>query len=184
MTNGANRLLAAGLCALIVVSLSSCGGSRSTDSKTTTSDASSASASTTVPAGPPPGAELIPMRDLDEGSCFDPQSDAKSMTRAVWLVNCDQPHSYEIYADLTFEGDKSGRGATYPGEPIVQDQAERRCYELFEAFVGVRWSISDLDIRTWWPSQTSWDNHDRKILCAVTPMDRSSLKGSQRSSKR
>ncbi|MCB1257011.1 MAG: septum formation family protein [Microthrixaceae bacterium] len=173
-----------GLCALILTSLISCGGSRSADSTATTTDTYLTSASTTVPAGPPAGAELVPMKDLEQGACFDPQSDAKSMTRAVWQVNCEEPHSYEIYAELTFEGDTSGRGATYPGVPTVQDQAERRCYELFEAFVGVRWSISDLDIRTWWPSQTSWDNHDRKILCAVTPMDRSSLKGSQRSSKR
>lgn len=105
------------------------------------------------------------------------------MARAAWLIDCAEPHRFEIYADFDFAGDHSGRGAAYPGVPVVQDQAERRCYDAFEAFVGVRWSISDLDIRTWWPTQVSWDNHDRGILCAVVATDGSALRGSQRSTR-
>lgn len=122
------------------------------------------------------------MTAVDEGDCFDTHVEESSLIRAVWLLPCSERHDYEVYASFDYDGDVQYRHPEYPGRTVVQDQAERRCYELFEPFVGVRWVISGLDIRTWWPSETSWDNGDRRILCAVTPTDRSGMVGSQRGS--
>ncbi len=170
---------------LLIVGLlvaTGCGGGGSGEtagSSITTVDATS----TTAPDGPPQGAELVSISDLEEDSCFDVASDSKSMTRAAWLIDCAKPHDFEMYAIVTHRDEASGRGAAYPGTSHMADLAEQRCYDLFEAFVGVRWSISDLDIRTWWPSQQSWDNHDRKFLCAVTRSDGDAMTGTQRGTK-
>ena len=57
---------------------------------------------------------------------------------------------------MTYEGEGAGRGTDYPGAATVQDWSEQACFDRFEAFVGVRWTLSELDIAVWWPSEESW----------------------------
>lgn len=172
---------------IIAVALSAslwtaCGGSGPDAARTAPS--TSAETSTTAPSGPPAGAQLVPMRDLKPDVCFDVLSDSKSLSRAAWRIDCAAPHDYEIFASFDYQGDKAKPVPGFPGVPAVQDEAERRCYAQFEAFVGVRWSVSELDIRTWWPTEESWAHNDRRILCAVTSVNKRSLSGTQRGSNR
>lgn len=152
------------------------------------SDPDTTTSTTTTEAARPPrpvSAELVAITSIDEGDCFDTHVEESSPIRAVWLIPCAELHDYEVYASFDYEGDDvQYRHPAYPGQSIVQDQAERRCYDLFESFVGARWTISELDIRTWWPSEASWTDADRRILCAVTPTDRAGMVGSQRGSAR
>ncbi len=162
------------------LALSACGGDDSADDKTDTTDTTAPATSTTAAPGPPPGSELLPVLDLGDGDCFDTVSDPTAVDKAVWKINCADPHSYEVYGVLDYDGDGSGRGTPYPGVSAVQNWSEQACYAQFEPFVGVRWTISELDIKVWWPSERSWNNNDRGVICTVTASNGSDLTGTQR----
>lgn len=164
---------------LLMGALSGCGGGGDSTISSTSSEAPTATE-------PPrsPDAELVPITSIDESTCFDTQVEASSLTRAVWTVPCSDPHDYELYDIIEYEGAGDYRHPEYPGEQAVQDQAEQRCYDGFEPFTGIRWTISALDIRTWWPTEVSWSEGDRTILCAVTSTDGTRLTGSQEQSRR
>lgn len=161
----------------LAIIITACGGEGATPS--TTSDPPAVVTTTTTRSAE---AQLTAITEIDDGDCFDTHVEASALIRAVWKVPCSDPHDYEVYAAFDYEGDVGYRHPAYPGETTVQDQAERRCYEGFEGFVGVRWTISTLDIRTWWPSEVSWSSGDRRIICTVTSTDRTALTGSQRGS--
>ena len=114
------------------------------------------------------------------GQCFDTIDDARVTDLAVWLLDCAEPHTYEVYDVVTYEGDGAGRGTSYPGVATVQDWSEQACYDRFEAFVGVRWTISELDIAVWWPSEESWARADRSVICTVMSDTGDELTGTQR----
>lgn len=134
---------------------------------------------TTATPGPPPGAELVGLRDLGIGQCFETVDDPDADDKAVYLANCTDPHTYEVYDVVTYEGDGAGRGTDYPGTDTVQNWSEQACFDRFEAFVGVRWTLSELDISVWWPSEESWARADRTIICTVVSGTGDTVVGSQ-----
>jgi hypothetical protein len=46
--------------------------------------------------------------------------------------------------------------------------------------VGVRWTLSELEIEVWWPSEESWGRGDRSVICTVMSATGNRLLGSQR----
>ncbi|MHB1137536.1 MAG: septum formation family protein [Microthrixaceae bacterium] len=156
------------------------GGAGSTTSTTVLADQTV----TTVAAGAPPGAELEGLRELEVGQCFDPVEQADAAEAAVYLLDCADPHTYEVYDVVDYEGDGAGRGTSYPGTATVQNWSEQACYDRFEAFVGKRWTLSELDIQVWWPSDQSWALADRSVICTVVSSTGDPLTGTQRASAR
>lgn len=80
----------------------------------------------------------------------------------VDIVPCDQPHVDEYYASVIVEGD------AYPGDEAMWAQADTECAAQFETFVGIPYQ----DSQTLWlsyltPTQDSWEDGDREILCSV-----------------
>lgn len=180
--NPAPRIVAAVLAPVLAIAiLTGCSGSGSDSAGSTTTDsvASAATATTAVP-GPPPGAEVVGLRDLETGQCFEAVDDPSVSDKAVYLVDCANPHTYEVYDVVAYEGDGSGRGTEYPGVATVQNWSEQACFDRFEAFVGVRWTVSELDIQVWWPSESSWERADRTVICTVVSGTGDPLTGSQR----
>ncbi len=139
---------------------------------------------TTAPSGPPAGAVETGLREIDAGQCFDPIEDPLVADKAVWVVDCAEPHSFEVYDVVTYDGDGAGRGTSYPGVATVQNWSEQACYDRFEPFVGERWTLSELDISVWWPSEESWGRADRAVICAVMSDTGDTLTGTQRDSAR
>jgi len=175
------RRLAAALVAIVaVVALAGCSGDGSEGSTTTApvDDATAQTVTTAVP-GPPPGAEVVGLRELETGQCFETLDDPDADDKAVYLVNCTDPHTYEVYDVVTYEGDGAGRGTDYPGTATVQNWSEQACFDRFEAFVGVRWTLSELDIAVWWPSEESWARADRTVICTVVSGTGDTVVGSQ-----
>lgn len=105
------------------------------------------------------------------GDCFD---DSNSLDEVTDLpgVPCSQPHDNEAYAilDLTI--------ASYPGGDGMFELANTACLERFEAFVGRDYDSSSLDIFALYPSQQSWKQDDREVVCAVYDMNAEKLEGS------
>jgi Septum formation len=204
-----NGQLAATVAIVFAATLAACSNGDDTATTTTVADAPLADAATetTAPTGPPPGAELEGLRELEPGQCFDTVDDPVAGDKAVYLVDCADPHTYEVY-DVVDYGDadaaaaaaeggaqadedgadedsgSSGRSAGYPGAATVQNLAEQACFDRFEAFVGVRWTLSELDIQVWWPSEDSWERTDRSIICAVVSASGDPLTGSQGGTRR
>lgn len=170
---------AAAVVAVLVAAttLGACGGGSSSGSTTSTS--ARPTTTTTDPKAPPAGAVAKGLNSLQDGQCFLPVTgNDAAEDRAVWVVDCSDPHLYELYARLKY----SGPGASsvgFPGATAVQNWAEQKCFDKFEGYVGVPWTRSDLEIQTWWPSIQSWGKPDRTVLCAVTPADGGLTTGSQ-----
>lgn len=156
------------------------GGSDTDAAPTTTTEA----AATTAPSGPPPGAVETGLRDLTSGQCFEPIDDLQVRDLAVWLVDCEAPHTHEVFDVVTYAGDGAGPGTPYPGTATVQDWAEQACFDRFEPFIGVRWTLSELDIEVWWPSEESWGRADRSVICTVVSDSGAPLTGTQRNTQR
>ena len=166
--------------------LVACGGSSNEGDDSSQASATSLEASpqtvTTATPGPPPGATLEGFRDVEVGDCFEEITDSPAEDSAVWLLDCADPHDYEAYWITDYLGPGAGRGTSYPGTATVQNFSEQSCFDQFETFVGVRWTLSELDIRAWWPSEESWARADRKVICTVYSESGEQLSGTQRGS--
>ena len=166
--------------AALALSGSACSNGEDGTAGESTATSTTLAVATTAPPGRPPGAVDTGLAELAAGDCFDTIDDPAVSDLAVWTLDCEMPHSYEVYDVVAYEGDGAGRGTSYPGVATVQDWSEQACYDRFEAFVGVRWTISELDIAVWWPSEESWARADRTVICAVTSDTGDELTGTQR----
>jgi hypothetical protein len=164
-----------------VVLLAGCSDGDDGAASSTTAPATTEAVVTTAPAGRPAGGVETGLRELATGQCFDTIDDPLVRDLAVWVLDCASPHTYEVYDVVTYEGEGSGRGTDYPGVAVVQDWSEQACFDRFEAFVGVRWTVSELDIAVWWPSEESWARADRAVICTVMSDSGDQLTGTQRS---
>jgi hypothetical protein len=117
--------------------------------------------------------------DLGVGDCFDDQADlAVSEVSSVATVDCTEPHDNEIYFEYSMTD------AVFPGNDGAMDSALTRCLDEFDAFVGIDYTVSDLDLFPITPTSTSWAEGDRVVYCAVYALDLSKLEGTVRGSQR
>lgn len=158
----------------------SCSGNG--EETSTTAPVTTEEPSTTAVQGPPPEAVETGWSDLANSDCFDTIDDPIVDDLAVWKLPCESPHAYEVYDVI--DAAAASQDDEYPGVERMQNWAEEACFSRFEAFVGVRWTISELDIATWWPSEDSWNQGDRTVLCTVMDHTRQPLEGTQRGSER
>ena len=102
--------------------------------------------------------------DLQVGDCVDDPPTGATTTEVSDLaaVPCDQEHTGEIYYLVDLEdGD-------YPGEEEVSASADEACAAEFEAFVGLAYEQSRLEISTLFPTRESWEDlDDREVVCIV-----------------
>ncbi len=54
-----------------------------------------------------------------------------------------------------------------PAEDEINAQGEAGCVEAFTAFVGIPFNESELQYSFYLPTETSWPQGDRRILCEV-----------------
>ncbi len=103
---------------------------------------------------------------LKVGDCLDQQADDEATeVSSVPTVPCAEPHDSEAYAatDLP-EGD-------FPGDQSVTDSADTFCYDEFATFIGLSYDESSLDLASFYPTQESWAEGDREIMCFVSSPD-------------
>lgn len=115
----------------------------------------------------PDDAEEVDIADVEVGQCFfEPTRD---LVDALATVPCEDPHEYELYALVDLEG---GEGAEYPGDEAIGEDAFDVCEDRFEDFVGVAYDDSRYYIFTISPSEETWDDGDREVVCALyEPVD-------------
>lgn len=126
-------------------------------------------------------------QDIDEelgtfalavGDCFDDRSDIAVGGRGearVVEVDCAGPHDAEVYLLTEFP---AGSGVDYVGDESLFLFADAACLGGYGDFVGGPYPSGGLDVLQLHPSPDSWDVvDDRRVVCAVTPVDGSSLTG-------
>ena len=122
--------------------------------------------------------------DLRTGDCFD---DPTMFTQEIVEVEsidsvpCDQPHDAEVYAVVDLP---QGDDAPFPGDEEVATAADEACFDRFEAYVGVSYEDSTLDINYYLPIASSWAEGDRMVTCLLIDVDGDPLTGSMKDSGR
>lgn len=148
-------------------------------------DPDAAAGPTTTSAPDAPGTTVVtgtltPLQDVVAGQCLDEVDDERAQPFAVEVVACEDPHVFEVYAQLEYDGDE---GDPYPGDLTVANGAEERCEAEFEGFMGIAWEASDYEIRTWWPMEQAWSEGGRTVLCAVYRVTGGTTVGSVRGTR-
>ncbi|HUP17153.1 MAG TPA: septum formation family protein [Acidimicrobiia bacterium] len=114
---------------------------------------------------------------LEVGTCFDDTNETE--VSSVPEVDCSEPHDNEVFAVFDYtESD------IFPGSTAMNDAAQELCVGEFEAYVGLSYEESALEVLAITPTQGSWDSGDREILCALYNLDFSKLTGSMQGAAR
>jgi hypothetical protein len=128
--------------------------------------------------------EIVAGGDLDVmtiqvGDCFD-DPDETGVVYNLDAVPCSQPHDNEVFASVPL----AGVWLEYPGQSVVDGYAYEQCSgDVFDEFVGTPYFDSSLDVFTLTPTQESWDQGDREIICALYRLDFDKLTGTARDSR-
>jgi hypothetical protein len=110
------------------------------------------------------GAEIP---DVEVGDCFDTSATSGQTTLyRIPVVPCTTAHGGEIYAETTAP-DSLAKNGVAPTQQALWDAADAFCYPEFTRFVGMRWARSELLYWPIAPSEESWADGDRRILCVV-----------------
>lgn len=125
------------------------------------------------------GPQNVAVGDLLTGDCFnDPDADQVGDIRVVEVVPCDHPHDTEIYHSFTLT-----EGAR-PVNEELEEFAAGQCFPAFDAFVGIQFEISELDLFLLTPSEDQWNAGHRTLHCVLFNLDLSELVGSARGTAR
>lgn len=110
--------------------------------------------------------------NMQVGDCFNDTGTYDDEITSVPGVPCSEPHDNEAFAvfDISLP--------EYPSEDAMGEIAYNSCVERFEAFVGRDYESSSLEVTTMYPTQGSWNQDDREIVCAIYSMDTVKLVGS------
>ena len=115
---------------------------------------------------------------LKLGDCFNDNpvdSDSEVVdVLTVQAVPCSEPHDNEVYYLGALPD------TPYPGAEVVDELVFDQCLTVFEAFAGVAYEDSQLDIGLIFPSEANWADEDRGYICLVYDVDLGKLEGSTR----
>jgi putative regulator of septum formation len=117
----------------------------------------------------------LAITDLRVGDCFNVRDHDAQEVDEVDGKLCDEPHEYE----LIFIGDLPD--GDFPTDQATTDYFLASCMPAFEAYVGVSFSESKLDLFPFTPTSDGWASGDHTMQCVLfDPADNeltSSLRG-------
>ncbi|USY18112.1 septum formation family protein [Nocardiopsis exhalans] len=98
------------------------------------------------------------------GDCFDQDAPASVSASEVEVVDCSEPHEFEVFhVEELPKGD-------FPGEAAVSAAAVEACEgENFESFVGVEYLSSEIYSWSLVPQASDWEESGyREIVCYLS----------------
>lgn len=128
--------------------------------------------------------ELVSAGDLDVmalqvGDCFDDPEELDEVVFDVAAVPCSEAHDNEVYSLVPV----TGFATAFPGETALLDFSYDACVgDQFRNYVGVDYLDSALEVFTFTPTQESWDDGDRDVVCVLYKLDLTKLVGTARNS--
>lgn len=107
---------------------------------------------------------------IEAGDCFNEyryRDRAGFPQQITTIVGCDGPHDREAYHLTQYPADDDDPA---PPEETLRRWAQSACLDEFEAFVGLEYVLSALEIGVVIPTFESWtDDGDRNVICFVYP---------------
>lgn len=166
------RTAATALAAVAALSLSACGDDSSDDNAGGDSTATTEETSPEeTPAGETPAEETPAEGEEPEGETQDvfnvglgdciSNFNAEEQVSELTVIPCEQEHDQEVFAVFEVPDGE------FPGSEAFQAQVESDCVGEFEAFVGMPYNESALHIQWLEPTEESWAQGDRELVCTV-----------------
>jgi hypothetical protein len=110
------------------------------------------------------GDHQVRATDLKVGDCVEETpSGTDNKIGRLPKVSCDEPHQSEVYAILSVSGDR------YPGISVLQSKYPLQCRQALVTYAKDPLSI---DIFVIYPSQETWDNGNRDVMCLTKTDDK------------
>lgn len=82
----------------------------------------------------------------------------------VVVADCSEPHDGEVF----FVG--NSQYTEFPGDDAIFAENEDMCLANFESYVAIAYELSEFEIVSLYPTQSSWEAGDREQVCiAVRP---------------
>jgi hypothetical protein len=142
-------------------------------STSSTSSSASASADGSESAAASTEASEVSALDLEVGQCFN--TDDVSTVDQVTVVSCDATHVYEVFGLSDYE---AADDADFPGDDALSSAADEACRPAFEDYVGVAYDDSEWFGTFINPSEDTWAEGDREIVCVLHTEDETEVTGS------
>ncbi len=114
--------------------------------------------------------------DLQEGDCFDAGLSSSQVTEIseVHALPCAEPHVYEMFSVADYPAGESPSAADEDYTAWERDN----CLGQFEAYVGLDYDSSMYYISALIPTDSSWAQGDRTLMCFLHTDGESALTGS------
>ncbi len=111
---------------------------------------------TSLPGYPAEKSELVDPDTLIVGDCFisvfsHTVENDNDYGDLVARLDCSLPHDAQMYSRYQVAND------TYPGDEIMSDQVDDRCYSDFESYLGAPYGTVALDFGYNYPRGDLWD---------------------------
>ena len=120
--------------------------------------------------------------DLREGTCFnDPVTVEEDLVEELAVVSCNTPHDNEVFALVNYP---DGSEAAFPGTETINEFAETECEAIYYTYVGTAYADSLFLYSTYYPSEESWSDGDREVICFLYHPDLEKLTDSQKGSNK
>jgi hypothetical protein len=112
--------------------------------------------------------DQVRYRNLVVGDCIE---SAPENLRNVERVGCTESHQLEVVMVLD---NPAPEGTPYPGKEALVEQASSTCSQALREYVGSGDSseLQEVDIV---PLEGSWDDGNRRVVCAVGRTDGESM---------
>jgi ribosomal protein L40E len=116
----------------------------------------------------------LAISDLQIGDCFDHQDADAEEADEVNARRCDESHQFEMMSI----GSMSDGG--YPSEAAFEEFVGANCLPAFDAYVGLAYEQSRLEVYWYFPVEDGWNRGDHVVQCAIYDPLKSQLTGSLR----
>ena len=112
------------------------------------------------------GAGDMEVTDVVAGDCFDLKDPDEEEIADVTAKPCTEPHEFEMF----FVGNLPD--GDFPADSVINAYLEAECIPAFDAYVGLPYVQSQLDIFPLIPSPGGWSAGDHAVQCALfDPID-------------
>lgn len=123
---------------------------------------------------------VLDLGDEGPGTCLDVTDDLGAEVTKLPVIDCDLPHTDEIYAVVDYDVND-----VFPGLEALETFAQQVCVREFEPYVGVSAFDSTLNFTYLTPTLGSWNDHDdRAVLCVLRDGGSATLTGSMQGTAR
>ncbi|GAB2682695.1 septum formation family protein [Thalassiella azotivora] len=99
--------------------------------------------------------------EIAVGDCL-PAEGPSGEVASLEVVPCSEPHGSEVYFSHQMEDAEE-----FPGSEAVTAAAAEHCLPAFQEFVGVAYEESVLEVTTLEPTEQTWAEGDRELLCII-----------------